>query len=50
MVRRAQLYRRPGSPLISGHLTPKGIRWGWVVTVLVVAVVVAGGIYMIWFR
>jgi hypothetical protein len=50
MVRRAQLQRKPGSPLISGYLTPKGIRWRWVLAALVVAAAVAGVVWYVWLR
>ena len=53
MVRRAQLQRKTGSPLISGYLTPKGANWGLIFGVLVVVAIVAGvaGYYWLhWFR
>ena len=53
MVRRAQLQRKTGSPLISGYLTPRGANW-WLIStvVLVVAIgVTAAGYYWLhWFR
>ena len=48
MVRRAQLQRKPGSPLISGYLTPKGIPWGRVIAVVALLVVLGAGIYYAW--
>jgi len=50
MVRRAQLYRKPGSPLISGYLTPKGIRWGWVFSVLLLVSAVLAGVWYVVYR
>jgi len=48
MVRRAQLQRKPGSPLISGYLTPKGIPWGRVIAVLAAVAVLGAAIYYVW--
>jgi hypothetical protein len=50
MVRRAQLQRRTGSPLISGYLTPKGINWGLILAVLLVGAVIAGATWYYWLR
>jgi hypothetical protein len=50
MVRRAQLQRKTGSPLISGYLTPQGVNWGWVVAVVLLLVIVAGAVWYVWFR
>ena len=53
MVRRAQLQRNTGSPLISGYLTPKGANWGLIIPVLLVVaigVAAAGYYWLHWFR
>ena len=50
MVRRAQLQRKTGSPLISGYLTPKGVSWGWIVLLLVVVAIAAAAIWYLRFR
>ena len=50
MVRRAQLQRKTGSPLIGGYLTPQGPPWGWIVTAALVVPVVAAAIWYLWLR
>jgi len=50
MIRRAQLYRKQGSPLISGRLRPRSVNWGWVVAVLVVVAVVGAAVWYVRFR
>jgi len=53
MVRRAQLQRQTGSPLIGGYLTPKGANWWLILAVLLMAVIAvsASGYYWLhWFR
>jgi hypothetical protein len=50
MVRRAQLQRKTGSPLISGYLTPKGVNWGWIVAAVLAVAIVAAAYWYFWLR
>jgi hypothetical protein len=50
MVRRAQLQRKTGSPLISGYLTPRGVNWGWIVAAFLALAIAAGAAWYVWLR